>query len=264
MSAAVASLLIFAALQAGTPQDTLADAVRAYQAALDCRNREERLARFRRAELLFLRLTEGSDGGDAQPVRNPDLYTNLGNAALGAERLGPAILAYRRALLLDPDHHRAGQNLRHARTLLPAWVPRPATGGLFDTFFAWRNRLSQHELQLAAASAFLIAALLLAAAIRWRSPNLRNLAIVPASIWLVLLLFLVARSTGDAHQDAVVIIPEVIARSADSAGAPPRLLEPLPGGTEVEVIEVRGSWTQVRLFDGRDAWLPTSALESIS
>lgn len=249
---------------AAADQRLLAEAVQEYRAALDSKDRDQRLDRFRRAELLFSQLAAGDHGGVSRPIRNADLYVNLGNAALGAERLGPAILAYRRALLLDPNHHRAEQNLEHARTLLPDWVPRPKQGGLLTTFFAWAYRLSLNELQTLAALAFLVVTVLVACAVRWRQPILRNLAIIPGIVWLVLLGVLLYRSFGRLDDAAVVIVPEIIARSADSTGAPARLPQPLPSGTEVRVIEQRDDWSRIRLFDGRDAWIPRSAVELVT
>jgi hypothetical protein len=249
---------------AAPSEQLLDEAVGQYRVALDCTDRDERLAAFRRAELLFARLLIGDQEGHSDTIRNADLYVNLGNAALGAERLGSAILAYRRALALDPDHHRASQNLDHARTLLPDWVPRPEEGGLLDTFFFWSRRLSVVELQTYAAFAFLIATCLVACSIRWRQPMLRNLAVLPGFVWILLLGVMLLRSSGDDGAAAVVVVPEVIARSADSAGAPPRLPQPLPSGTEVQIVETREEWTRVRLFDGRDVWLPASAVDWVS
>lgn len=249
---------------AASGEQVLAEAVGEYRAALDSQDRDQRLEKFRRAELLFSQLTTGHHGDSSKPIRNADLYVNLGNAALGAERLGPAILAYRRALSLDPNHHRAEQNLEHARTLLPDWVPRPERGGLLTTFFAWVGRMSAAELQTMAALTFFVAMLLAACAIRWRQTMFRNLAVIPGIVWLLLLGVVLYRSFGRANDSAVVIAPETIARSADSMGAPARLPQPLPSGTEVRVVEMRDDWARVRLFDGRDAWLPRSAVESVT
>ncbi len=258
---------ISSAALAATPREVLDEAVRDYHSALDCTDREKRLATFRRAELLFERLAEGAETTGSQSlehaIENADLYVNLGNAALGAERLGPAVLAYRRALLLDPDHHRARQNLAHARTLLADWVPRPEEDGWFDTFFASSRRLSPDELRISAAAAFLLTAGLLGGSIRWRQATLRNLAIAAACVWLSLIALMLFGSRLGTAQPAVVIVPEVVARSADSSGAPARFPQPLPGGTELEVIETRDTWSRVRLYDGRDAWLPASALQVV-
>ncbi len=255
--------LLGVSVSAAEPEQLLDEAVQEYRAALDSSDLDVRLERFRRAELLFARLAEGDPDDPSDGIRNADLYVNLGNAAMGAKHLGPAILAYRRALLLDPDHHRARQNLAHARTLLPDWVPRPEEGGLLDTFFAWTGRLSPAELQTLAGLAFLLTAALVAVSIRWRQPLLRNLAILPGLAWLVLLAALVFLIVEARHNDAVVTLPEVVARSADSAGASPRFPQPLPGGAEVQVLETRDQWSLVRLSDGRDAWLPQSALQMV-
>jgi hypothetical protein len=42
-----------------------------------------------------------------------------------------------------------------------------------------------------------------------------------------------------------------------------RLPQPLPSGSEIQVVEARDRWARVRLFDGRDAWLQASSLELV-
>ena len=239
----------------------LDEGLREYRAALDCAERDERISHFQRAEACFAQLL-GDDNDSTPGIHNADLYVNLGNAAMGGERLGPAILAFRRAMALDPDHPRARQNLQHARTLLPDWVPLPEAG-MLDTFFAWTGRRSSAELRLLAAACFALAAMLVAAGIRWRKSTLRNLAILPAIAWLALLALTLGmgRSTVD---DAVVIVPEVVARAADSAHAPSRFSQPVPGGTEITVIEDRDGWSHIRLADGRDGWVPTSSITAVA
>lgn len=244
-------------------EQLLDEAVQEYREALDSADHEERVEKFRRAELLFTRIAEGDGENPGGGIHNADLYVNLGNAAMGAKRLGPAILAYRRALQLDPDHHRARQNLAHARTLLPDWVPRPEEGGLLDTFFAWTGRLSLAEFQILAAIAFVITAALVAAAIRWRQPVFRNLALLPGIAWLFFLGVILFLTFANEDRGAVVTLPEVVARSADSAGASPRFPQPLPSGTEVQVEETRDDWARIRLSDGRDAWVPRSSVEMV-
>ena len=216
--ALAATAVLLVAMIDVTPRELLDEAVGEYRSALDCTDREQRVAKFRHAELLFARLANGEEqgaGAPGQSIHNPNLYVNLGNAALGAEQLGPAILAYRRALQLDPNHHRARQNLVYARTLLPDWVPRPEEGGWFDTFFAWSNRLTHAEFEMLAAVTFLIATGLLAGSIYWRQTGLRNLAVIPACFWLLLLGLMLFNQGRNSRGAAVVIVPEVVARSAD-------------------------------------------------
>jgi hypothetical protein len=242
---------------AGTSlNETLEGAIEAYTVALNTEDRDRRLEEFRRAERLFTRATEDGNAG-------AELYTNLGNAALQAEHLGPAVLAYRRALRLDPDHARATQNLAHARTLLPDWVPRPETGGLLDTFFFWHRTLSTTERSMGGAIAFALAALLLACSIRFARPSLRNLAVIPGGVWVALLASTLLDPTARAPDLAVVTADETVAHAADSALAPSPFPSALPGGTEVTVLEERSPWVRIRLANGRDAWVAESSLSRV-
>jgi hypothetical protein len=148
--------------------------------------------------------------------------------------------------------------------LLPAWVPRPDEGGLLDTLFAWRERLSVSEHRLLAALLFAVAAGLAAATLRWPRLWLRNLAVLAAGLWLALAASAALVGRSPASQPAVVTVSEVVARAADSANAPPQLSEPLPGGTEVELVERRDLWNRIRLADGRETWVPASAVERVA
>jgi tetratricopeptide (TPR) repeat protein len=255
------AVAISAAMPAGADvSERLAqDAIDAYSQALDTEQRDLRLAGFRNAERLFARVAAGQS-------RNPELYTNLGNAALQANHLGAAVLAYRRALVLDPDHPRAVQNLEHARSQLPEWVPRPTGSGLLDTFFLWHRTLSRSERSLAAALAFATAGLLLAAGLRFgkQGNNVpRNAAILPGLVWVALLVSVAIDSGQHTRDEAVLVADETLARAADSALAPQTLPAPLPAGVEVQILEQRSPWLRIRLASGRDAWIPESAAARI-
>ncbi len=246
--------LLAAAPGAAEPSHSavLEEAISTYTQALDTAERDLRLETFRRAELLFARSVEELGG-------SPELYTNLGNAALQAERLGPAVLAYRRALAIDPSAARALQNLEYVRTLLPEWVPRPEATGLLDTFFFWHRTLSRGERVLGAAVCFAVAALLVAGSIRFGQGALRGAALVPGLGWLALVVSLALEPAERLREEAVIVAPETVARGADSALAPSAFPAPLPGGAEVRILESRSPWLRVRLANGRDAWVSESA-----
>ena len=227
-------------------------AVAEYDRALTLDDRDARLEAFERAELQFRRAIEEGTR------ENADLWTNLGNAALGAEHLGSAIHAYRTALRLDPDHRRARGNLDHARTLLPGWVPTPEEGGALDTFLFWHQSMSPAERGVLASFSFLVAAAMLAVGIARRRAWLRNLALLPLVGWGALL----ATSPGFEFETdvAVVTVEDTIARVADSGSAPSKFAEHLPAGVEVTILEEREGWRRVGLADGRDAWVPAAAV----
>ncbi len=240
------------ALADDTPSDPSAIAIAAYDDALELTDRNERLDAFARAALQFKRaLRSGAP-------ENADLWTNLGNACLGAEDLGGAIHAFKSALRLDPDHARAHGNLGAARQLLPGWVPRPEEGGALDTFLFWHSRLSPAERSILAALSFLIAAAMLSVGIARRRSWLRNLALVPVFGWGALLITSPGFDTPT--KAAVIVVDDTMGRAADSSSAPSKFAEPLPSGVEVDILEEREAWRRIGLSDGREAWVPTSAV----
>ena len=225
----------------------------AYAEALAQTDREARTRAFARAEGMFRAIA------DTCPDC-PALLTDWGNAALGAQDLGRATLAYRRALALDPGHDRAERNLTWVRERGPAWLPQPGRESAADSLFFWHYALSLPARHVVAAVAFAVAVLLLAPW-AWRPRLRRSLAVLPALIWLAMMLsILYARDPG---ADAVVLTDATVMRTADSAGAPPALPNPLPAGAEVVIREDRGSWTRVALADGTTGWLPSRALERV-
>ena len=245
-------LAVVAAIACASGDDAktrlIEQAIEAYAAAQATTDRDARIAAFERAERLF-------DESARQGSANADVYANAGTAALQAERLGPAVLAFRRALAIDPDHARARRNLAHARILLPAWVPKRGSDSVLDTFFFWHRSLSTAERTGAAAVCFVLAALAIALAIGCRSRLARSLALLPAAAWVGLVASLAVEARGDAARHAVITADETLARASDSANAPARFADPLPGGTEVEMLDVRARWARIRLANDREAWV---------
>ena len=225
---AVAVLVVAStAFARASSEDTVREAVAAYAAAMDSEDRSVRLEAFRHSTRLFARAIEGG-------ANNAAIYTNLGNAALQGEQMGMAVLAYRRALLIDPDHPRALQNLEHARSLLPSWVPHPEGDSVLDSFFFWHRTLSRDERNLAAAVCFALAAVLFALAVRSGSSTPRNIAILPTVAYIALQASVLIDPVSRAANAAVITVDEVAARAADSVFAPSLFSAPLPGGTETQ------------------------------
>ncbi len=228
----------------------------AYAEAQALTDRDARIASFARAEQLFSQIARSGDA-------NADLYANTGTSALQAERLGPAVLAFRRALALDPDHERSRRNLAHARTLLPAWVPRFGGESVLDTFFFWHRALSPAERAGAGVLCFLLAAVAFAVSIRWPGRLARGLSFIFAAAWVGFVASIIVEGRSDPRNHAVITAEETFARASDSANAAGRFPDPLPGGTEVQVIETRERWTRIRLANDREAWVSSGSLEPV-
>ena len=242
-----------------TPEESAAEEARSgvemaretYQSALEESDRLRRVRLFANAENALRSLA-------AAHGHAPELQVDWGNAALGAQDPGRAVLAYRRALKTAPDNERARANLAWLRDRLPGWLPRPATAGALDSLLFWREAFTAWQLHLIGGAAFAVGVLLLAPW-RRRPQGLRALALPALIVWIVATgSALLARDGGD---QAVVLLDSATLRSADSAGASPTFANPLPAGTEITVVESRDAWVRVALADGTRGWLAASAVE---
>lgn len=224
----------------------------AYRQALDSEPGAARRERFRRVRLMISQAIQELDA-----TAGPGLYVNLGNAALQSDELGQAIAAYRMALQRDPRLVQARDNLRLARSLVPEWVRWDEPATRWDHIFFWNRYCSAMEVGTVAAIAFLLGVLLFAYGFRWRHDWATRMAVLPFVVWMALMSSQLARRFEPAV--AVVVVDDVMGRTADSASAAPQLPQPLPVGAEVILRQRRGEWTQV-MVAGQAAWVPTSCL----
>ena len=256
----MAFVILMAAVQPGMSESLeqkVQQALDIYAQAQESTNKEERMEKFRQAQRLFAYASN-------QGVKTPALYTNIGTSALQAENLGDAVLAFRRALALDPDHPQALKNLQQSRTLLPKWLPRPTEEGLLDSFFSWHKSMAAGERAGFAALFFLLSAVGFAVSIRWRLVLVRNLSFLPLLLWLVLLGSYIVEINAKSGRGAVITVNDTVARVSDSVNSPQRFSQPLPAGAEVQVLEVRGDWARVSLSNGRDAWVGIRSLTYVA
>lgn len=240
--------------QDSAAQQKLQRARAGYQQSLAQTDRDKRRSGFAESEGLLRELQA------AYPDR-PQLLADWGNAALLAQEPGRAILAYRRALRLDPALGRARRNLSFLREHLPEWLPRPQKGGTVDSLLFWQQLLPAPHQHVVLAAAVAAAVALFSFGAGRRRRLLRTLALLPVALALAMGLSLLTER--DARRDAVLVVSGVTLRSADSNGAPPALGHPLPAGTEVTVGELRGEWTRVTLADGQTGWVKSSALATL-
>lgn len=255
-AASLALLAVLVAFPEFTAASTIAlESARAiYGSAIEETDRLRRVRLFENAERAFRPLAAAS-------LAAPELQVDWGNAALGAQDAGRAVVAYRRALNAAPGNERALANLTWVRDRLPVWLPRPSADGALDSLLFWRDRLSIAQLHLLGGAAFALGVLLLTP---WpRRPRWLGAVAVPAfAVWLVSTGSAVL--TGDAVDDAVVVTDGVTLRSADSTGASPTFANPLPAGTEVGIVEARDAWVRVALADGTRGWLTASVVERVA
>lgn len=260
-----------------------------YQTALAEADRDRRRGGFAQAEALLRDLS-------AVHADCPQLLSDWGNAALLAQEPGRAVLAYRRALSLDPTLSRARRNLSFLRDRLPDWLPRPKPGDALASLLFFQQSLAvPHRHLLLSLLGLLVAALLCLPpllSLRRRRPRasddaspgreanpgtadpaaetamfdgvrlLRRVAVLPAVLAVAVLLSILGER--ESSREAVVVLGGSVLRSADSSGAPPSFAHPLPAGAELRIDEVRPPYARVSLADGQNGWILASTLEALA
>ena len=209
-------------------------------------------------------LQEAAGGFEAlleRGYRNASLEYNLANAYLRLDRLGLAILHYRRALRLAPRDADVRANLALARKQVVPQIEPSGRRALLERLLIFRDWA--------------------AAPVRWRTG-----LIVWTLGWLAAAIGLIRRGTGwgaaaavcllvgaavqlellaDLHDQqrrppAVVVGTPVELRQGRGEAYEPVLSEPLGPGVELRAIERRGDWVRVRLVSDVEGWLPVRAI----
>ena len=196
-------------------------------------------------------------------TRDPDVFFNLGNAEFRLDQPGAAVLAYERALVLDPTHAEARQNLR--------FLTRK-TGRLVDEITAFGRlgqRFSENTVVVVLTGAFWLMILALAARVFLRPSG----GGTRATLYLLAAIgFLGSVLAGTvltaqflhapAKERSIVIAEGAKARTAPALSA--KEVIALPPGSVLRVLSTRESWSYVALPGDLRGWVEASAIESIA
>jgi tetratricopeptide (TPR) repeat protein len=197
---------------------------------------------------------------------NEALLYNLGNAYLKNGKNTRAILCYERALRIDPSDTEAMDNLAIASSRTRDRVePMPL-------FFAarWWNDfktgnttrgLFWHSFWLLVLSGvwvFLFFGM--------QNVLLRRVALAAGTLSVLLFaasvfVYLDRVEDLEARRDAIVVAPEVVARSTpDKSGVDAFSIHE---GLKVEIVQEQGEWLRIRLADGTEGWVAPKTVERI-
>ena len=198
--------------------------------------------------------------------RSAKLYYNLGNACFKDDRLGEAILNYRRARLLAPGDEDIRYNLSVAESRTKdriETIPEFFFEGWMRTL---RNLLSGTAWTMLSlvllALAFLCALFyLLAGRLSLRKGGFYGMTACLA-LFVVATLFAAAdRSETLDRRDAVVMSSAVSVKSSPDRAATDLFV--LHEGTVLRTGDSLGDWTEVTIADGRKGWLESRHIETI-
>jgi len=181
-----------------------------------------------------------------------------GNAHLQADRVGRAILAYRRAERLLGAEPRLVHNLEQARARRPGRLGGDGAGALLDRAANLGRVLSPARWLWLATVAWGLGWVVLAVRLLRARPGLAAVAAV--CLGLAVAALAIPWITARTGRDAVVLAEEVFVRRGAGDGFERVFAEPIREGAELRVIGERRGWVNVGIPGSGEGWVPASAV----
>lgn len=194
------------------------------------------------------------------------LYYNLGNAKYKQGKIGPAILNYERALLLDPSNEDILFNLELAKShttdkidpveklLITRWNEAIQKWFCSDTWAIISIVL--FILFIGMVGCFLFA----------RFSWLKKTAFFSGIVFFIFSMFSLnyakkQKESIVSHEYAIIYSATITGKSSPDSGGTDLFI--LHEGTKVKVKNLLNDWMEIQLEDGHVGWIPTKAAEII-
>lgn len=195
-----------------------------------------------------------------------DLYYNLAGANFKAGKKGKAILNYYRAQRLAPGDDDIAYNLAYAQSFvkdkieavpefaLSRWMGSVARVMSADKWGV--SALICLGVTLVAAGFYLLSA----------RRKVRKTGFVVALVMLVATILSISfgadsRKELTSQDEAVVLSTAAVVKASPEKSGKDLFI--LHEGTKVEVLDAFGEWSEIRIADGNEGWIRTSAIEVI-
>lgn len=194
------------------------------------------------------------------------LFYNMGNAYFKSGNLGEAILYYNKAQKLAPADDDVAYNLAYANSFVKDKIDVVPQFFLAKWIDGVRNLMSSNAW---AVVSLVVLALTLAAGLVYGLGARRGVrkagfvaAIVGAVFTLVTASF-AASERADVldRSEAVVITSAAAVKSSPDRTSKDIFI--LHEGTKLRVLDTFGAWSEIRIADGNEGWISTSAISII-
>jgi len=200
-------------------------------------------------------------------IENAVLYYNAGNAHYKAEDYPQAILCYEKALKIDPSYSDARYNLEMAVSQTQDKI-EAVPEFILATWYRKVSYLLGSNVWAVLSLVLLAAALALALVFAWGASSGRRKAGFfggIAVILLAVLCFAFSRTQYADYQraDSAIVTAPVASVTSSPSEESAKDLFVLHGGTKVSILDNVGDWTEIKLADGREGWLPSSTISVI-
>lgn len=180
------------------------------------------------------------------------LFYNRANALLRAGEVGEAIADFRAAERRAPADARIRANLAEARSrvLRSLGIPTPSVLDQASSLWNWLGERTR----VALAAMFAGVALLL---LRFGP---RSAAALLGVLFVLAIASVGADLVRRADSRAAVLVEPTVLRKGNGDGFEQVVAEPLPAGTECNLIESRPGWTEVEISGRTRGWVKDASL----
>ena len=211
----------------------------------------------------------------AEQGRSAEVYYNLGNAWYRRGNTAQAILAYERALRVDPAHVDARANLDFVNSRLED-KPEDNNSVLIRIHHAVVTATSANAWAWIALTAFILACAAAALYIFTAKISLRKMGFFGGIILLIAFVYFLivainAANRIDDHSEAIITAQSTLLNSMPRQPKQTEKVVVLHQGTKVEIIDsvatpddpVSPRWYNVRVNTSAEAWLRATDVERI-
>lgn len=196
-----------------------------------------------------------------------DIYYNLGNAYYRSDNLAKAILCYERASLISPGDKDIRFNLQFANSKTIDKIV-PEDENVFETWFnSLVNFTSIDRWAKISIASIIIALFLMLVYLFAYSVRSRKIGFYGSITFIVVFLFTTLfawqqKSSFAKRSGAIIMVPSVGIKSSPTNNANDAFV--LHEGTRVDITDnsMKG-WKAVKIGDGREGWIKSSAIELI-
>lgn len=196
-----------------------------------------------------------------------DLYYNLGNAYFRTENTTKAILAYERALQLQPTDKDIRFNLEYARSKTVDKITPESELFFFSWYRSLVNMMSVDGWARVTILAITVVLILLLLYLFANRLLFRQIGFYGAIAFLILFLFsgifaYQQKKMHDERKGAIVVTTVVNVKKTPGTNGTDAFL--IHEGTRVSITDKSiAKWFAIRLDDGREGWIPTNSVEEI-
>lgn len=199
-------------------------------------------------------------------LESAPLYYNLAGAYFKAGKNGKAILNYHRAARLDPSNEDVEHNLAYAESRVVdkiESVPGSTVGRWFDGAARLFSADGWGVLSLVMLGLVIASLLFYLLSERRRVRKVGFFVGLVAIVCLVLSVAFGLSARGKLLDDTEAIVLSTASSVKASPDRSGKDLFILHEGTKVEVHDSFGDWTEIRIADGKEGWILSSAIEVI-